>query len=666
MLRRVILVSVLLGSLLFFSQSFVKQGHAANNVSPLPLISQNVPAYSNDPCYSPSWANDADYQTQWRGCNTPSASNPTWLAYDMSHSLNDGAPGKVLVIWYNDPQSTVDSTWEPTSEYNNIAAFTIEGNAAPSGGSAPTSGWVVLNDLTNNQPINITGNTLNTRQFLTDMTGYNWIRINVTAPLGTSGNMGVGLNMDVHDASQVAAGSLPQDDWAFLGDSITAQGMNHDPQNGTGTFSQLISQSLPGYFPVEQDFGLGGANASTGVQYINKFLSMFPGKYVALSFGTNDANGGCNATSLNQFYANYSSMINSVLAVGKVPVIPHIPWGRTSNIQTCGPQYNAQIDALFSDPNFGSQLIHGPDLWAFFQANQSLISSDGIHPTLYAGYIPYRQQWVNAMLATIYGNSSPTNTPTPTVTPTPTGMQTPTPTVIPTSTPTPTDTPTPTQILTPTPTGISGSVSLVGTGTAHGNFGAGIKIKIPAIQAGDLLIAVAGTNGKPVSWTKPTGWTMGANSAHPDGQGLNWFWKIATNADSGANVTLKAASYADGGGIVLAYRGTASNPIVAVSTMATNDNNGNGNVKTPTINGVSWSQASKVVDLLLTSWQPSTSTVSWPSGFTQQETATDGFGFVMAAANLNSAVTSNFSARTATFSTGEAVIPTLQIALLSN
>jgi lysophospholipase L1-like esterase len=45
--------------------------------------------------------------------------------------------------------------------------------------------------------------------------------------------------------------------------------------------------------------------------------------------------------------------------------------------------------------------VNGPDLWTFFSNNPNLISSDDIHPTQ-AGYVAYRRQWANAMLATVY------------------------------------------------------------------------------------------------------------------------------------------------------------------------------------------------------------------------------------------------------------------------
>jgi Abnormal spindle-like microcephaly-assoc'd, ASPM-SPD-2-Hydin len=208
-------------------------------------------------------------------------------------------------------------------------------------------------------------------------------------------------------------------------------------------------------------------------------------------------------------------------------------------------------------------------------------------------------------------------------------------------------------------------VSLIGSTTANGNFGAGVSLQIPSVQAGDLLIAVAGTNGSPSSWTTPTGWNVGASSVPPDDQGLNWWWKIASGSESGTTLTLKSSSYADGGGVALAYRGASATPIEAVSALATNDNNSNGNVTSAQFNRVSWSASASVVNLLLMSWQPVNATVTWPTGYALQATANDSYSYVTVGANLTSQTVSSLSAQTATLSGSEAVVPTLQIAILA-
>jgi lysophospholipase L1-like esterase len=357
------------------------------------VISRGVPAFTNDDCsgaYPATRANDADYGTQWRSCAaTPSASRPVWLAYDLS-SVPAVNRGKVLVVWYNDPTtSPYDHTLINNVGYNIPASYSLEGNPAP-GGQAPVAGWVQL--------VSVSGNTYHSRQHLVDLTGFNWVRMNVSASDGSTQNFDVSLNLDVHDAS---AGLY--DDWIFFGDSITQDGMNHDPlkaAGGAGSFAQLIQASNPDHFPAVEDGGIGGLRATDGATHLGAWLQSFAGRYVALSYGTNDANspGGGDPASAQAFYDTYATMINLVLASGRVPIVPTIPWARTANVMANGPVLNQQIQALYT--RF-PQVVRGPDLWSYFQSNQSLISADNLHPAP-AGYVALRGQWAAAMTAAVY------------------------------------------------------------------------------------------------------------------------------------------------------------------------------------------------------------------------------------------------------------------------
>ena len=204
-------------------------------------------------------------------------------------------------------------------------------------------------------------------------------------------NFDATFNMDVQDAS---AGV--QDSWIFIGDSITMDGMNHATVAGTGNFAQLISAAKPAYFPAYEDGGIAGLLSADGAANLPRWLQTFPGRYVGLAYGTNDANA---CVSPDTFYANYVTMVQAVLAVGKVPVVPTIPASQTPNVQMCGPALNAKIAQLYSA---FPQIVRGPDLWAYFTANPGLIrSDDDLHPTD-AGYAGMRQQWAAAMLANVY------------------------------------------------------------------------------------------------------------------------------------------------------------------------------------------------------------------------------------------------------------------------
>jgi hypothetical protein len=91
-------------------------------------------------------------------------------------------------------------------------------------------------------------------------------------------------------------------------------------------------------------------------------------------------------------------MVQAVLKIGKVPVIPHIPWARAPNVRRCGPGLNAQLDRLYAAY---PRIVRGPDLWTYFRKHQGLISSDTLHPTA-RGDGAYRRQWAARMLASVY------------------------------------------------------------------------------------------------------------------------------------------------------------------------------------------------------------------------------------------------------------------------
>lgn len=346
--------------------------------TPSAVVSRTVPAFASSTYYPASYANDNSFDTLWR-----SQGAPAWLAYDLSR-VAAAQRANVLVVWYNESYA-YDHTISNIPAYNMPQDYTIDVNAGAGGGTPPSNGWVTR--------VTVTGNHYHSREHLIDMTGSNWIRLNVTSVDGASQNYDASVNMDVYDASTATG-----DSWILFGDSITAGAMGHSTTGRVASFAQLINAQAPKHYPVQEAGGIGYLTSADGAKYVATWLQLFPGRYVGLNYGTNDANA---CLSPSSFRANYVTMIQAILHAGKTPVVPHIPWGRTTNIQNCAPALNAQIDALYA---MFPQVIKGPDLWAFFQTNQVLISSDNIHPTN-TGFGAYRQQWANAMLKEVYSAS---------------------------------------------------------------------------------------------------------------------------------------------------------------------------------------------------------------------------------------------------------------------
>lgn len=365
------------------------KAHAAALVQPLPLISRGVPAYGTSNSYPPSNANDASYDSYYY------SSGPSALSYDLS-GVPAAQRGTVELVWYNDA-----SAWnyglQGSPAYSLPQNYTVDVNSAP-GGTVPTTGWVTVASATNNQ--------FASRAYTFSMTGYNWVRLNVTSIAGSLS--GYSVNMDVYNAANGT-----DDGWAFTGDSITAGGMGHATRGNVASFAQLVNQQTSAYFPLEIDAAIGGWTSANGAANVPGWLPMFPGKFVTIDFGTNDANACVSPTT---YYNNMASMVQAVLNAGKTPAIPTIPYGLTANIQNCGPQLNAEIQQLYGAY---PQIVHGPDFWTFFKNNQQYISSDQVHPND-AGFGQLRQQWANTMVTAAYNGIQ---TPPATAPSIPTGLQ---------------------------------------------------------------------------------------------------------------------------------------------------------------------------------------------------------------------------------------------------
>lgn len=359
--------------------------------APMEMISADAPAYSDSNCMFgklPSAANDGAYMNQWRSCNPPSAKKPVWVALDLSAVAAEKRE-KVLFVWYNEDTSPYDHTLITAINdpgRNIPGAYTISVNSAP-GGKLPEGGWTTA--------VTAGKNTFHSRQHVFGMKGQNWVRMSVIESDGMKDAMNAAFNIDIYDASKGM-----EDNWIFIGDSITQMSMHHDPfknSRGSGIFTDMIREKHKGRIPVQENGGTGYMQSSDGAKHINEWLAMFPGKYVALSYGTNDA---WNGMLPEEFYNNYKIMVEAVLKAGKVPLVPTIPWSsKIEKIQEHGIELNKQIKRIYKEY---PKAVKGPDFWEMYKKEPALLSADGVHPAWPEGLYAYRKAWADLALDKVY------------------------------------------------------------------------------------------------------------------------------------------------------------------------------------------------------------------------------------------------------------------------
>ncbi len=101
-------------------------------------------------------------------------------------------------------------------------------------------------------------------------------------------------------------------------------------------------------------------------------------------------------------------MIDAVLAAGKVPVLPTIPYSTNTDVNKYLDSYNAQVQKLYSE--YGDKLVYGSDFDKFFRENTNLLGDDGVHPS-FEGYEAMRKLWAETMYANVYTAVQSSNNP---------------------------------------------------------------------------------------------------------------------------------------------------------------------------------------------------------------------------------------------------------------
>jgi lysophospholipase L1-like esterase len=308
---------------------------AGASSGPMQLISRDVPAFASSGMAKN--ANDAQPNIAWS-----SEALPAWLAYDVS-SVPAAQRKQVLLAWYCYwADYLVDA---PKPEQMLPLDYVIETNDAPGGGAPPSAGWTEV--------ANVRANAKSARQHLFDLQGANWVRLSVSK---SSDAAKVMIDLDLYSAP--GGGS---DGWLFMGDSITYM----TTQRAFSDLPALVEKGQKGRVPLVIDGALGGTNTTTAQDIIATSLAEFEGRYVVLAYGTND-----HAPEFKM-----ESLVQKVIAAGKLPVVPHVPWSDQKLEE--GPLLNQNIDALYQKY---PEIVKGPDLWGAFENRLDLIPHGDVHP----------------------------------------------------------------------------------------------------------------------------------------------------------------------------------------------------------------------------------------------------------------------------------------------
>jgi len=358
------------------------------DTGPMPLLSRGLPVRASSENYPARNAGSDDYSAMWR-----SQGYPCWVAYDVS-SVPAPARTRLYSQWSNTNTYNYDTGVFADRTYNLPGDYVIEGNPAAGGGPVPASGWTTL--------VSVTGNAYHSAAHVFDATGSNWLRFRATAGnrANASENTDCALKWDLYDARAGVA-----DSWMFYGDSVTAEALRpvpgHRDRNGheVGTFAALVNASRPSHFPAQQNGGVGGLTLKYVVAegLLRKWLADYPGKYVALAFGTNDVNS--DVFDAEAYYRDLEAAVTLVENAGKTAIVPTLVASSAKRIQANGPAANEMVRRLYAHH---TSVLPGPDLWALFTAHPNWIGKDEIHPTD-TGSGELRLAWVTAVLTSVYG-----------------------------------------------------------------------------------------------------------------------------------------------------------------------------------------------------------------------------------------------------------------------
>ncbi len=338
----------------------------ARALAPGPLVSRSrrVTGWSSLSFPALRNINDGDYSTAW-GAGRPTAAQPAWVAIDIGPG-----PRRVLLNW-----SAAGSFNYEETDYGSPGAYRVETSGDSTDGADGT--WRTVAD--------VAAVSTHGRAHAFDFAGQTWVKVVVTGTPAVSPN-GVQLSeIDVHD---ISAGA--QDSWFFLGDSITALAFNRSKAHQP-SFAAWVNTWHAEYFPSMIDGGTGGAKSDDGAAHIGEWLARNPDAHFwAIGYGTNDAAG--NTSDPSAFRRNMKTIVDAVLAAGRVPILATIPYA-TDGQHGFIPAFNGAL----AEVSATRALRTGPDLYAWFLAHPGELR-DGVHPND-QGVVSVNRLWGEAVAA---------------------------------------------------------------------------------------------------------------------------------------------------------------------------------------------------------------------------------------------------------------------------
>lgn len=235
--------------------------------------------------------------------------------------------------------------------------------------------------------VTVTGNPVSVREHLIAFSGYSWVKLLVDACSG-----GKIDELDIWDAS-----NGKDNTYAFVGDSITIRSLARHTYYGGGNRPSFQDDILTnrGDYPLMVCLGVSGSAVSGWTTQISTELARYPDvKYWCVSLGTND--GFTMPAQISTFVTNLTSILNTIIAAGRTPVLCRVPWtGAASygggDVNTCGLRYlnDNGIDVVRASLG----VTAGPDLYQLFYNNRVAyaVESDP-HPNQ-TGTLAWQAAW---------------------------------------------------------------------------------------------------------------------------------------------------------------------------------------------------------------------------------------------------------------------------------